>query len=73
MLLIGSFSLSGGLLLLLLLQTIGVICFVCKNRSRKNAVKKDVNPLYGADNAEDAVEENNRSVSNSENYDYMGV
>ena len=46
MLLIGSLSLSGVLLLLLVLQTIGVICFVRKNRSRKNAVKKDVNPLY---------------------------
>ena len=73
MLLIGSLSLSGVLLLLLVLQTIGVACFVRKNRSRENVVKEDVNPLYGADNAEDAAEENNRRVSNSENYDYMGV
>ena len=73
MLLIGSFSLSGVLLLLLVLQTIGVVCFVRKNRSRKNAVKKDVNPLYRADNKEDAAEENNKRVSNIENYDYMGV
>ena len=73
MLLIGSFSLSGVLLLLLVLQTIGVVCFVRKNRSQENAVKKDVNPLYRADNKEDAAEENNKRVSNIENYDYMGV
>ena len=73
MLLIGSFSLSGVLLLLLVLQTIGVVCFVRKNRSQENAVKKDVNPLYRADNEEDAAEENNKRVSNIENYDYMGV
>ena len=72
MLLIGSFSLSGVLILLLILQT-RVVCFVRKNRSQENAVKKDVNPLYRADNEEDAAEENNKRFSNIENYDYMGV
>jgi len=72
-LLIGSLSLSGVLLLLLILQTIGVGCFVCKTRAQTAAFKKDINPVYGADNEADAAEENDKRVSNAENYDYMGA
>ena len=63
---------SAALFLLLLLQTTGVVCFVCKvKRARKNAFKKDVNPLYGVDyEMEDAHK--NQSTSSDQNYDYMG-
>jgi len=65
-LLIGFISLSGVLLLLLILT---VVCFVSKTRSRTNAAKTDINPVYGADNEADAAKENNRRVSNAVNYD----
>jgi len=68
-LLIGFISLSGVLLLLLILT---VVYFVCRNRSRTNAAKTDINPVYGADYEADAAKENNRRVSNADNYDYMG-
>jgi len=71
-LLIGFISLSGVLLLLLILLTIGVGCFVCKTRAQTAALKKDINPVYGAENEAEAAEENIKRVSNAENYDYMG-
>ena len=71
-LLIGFISLSGVLLLLLILQTFGVVCFVCKTRAQTAAFKKDINPVYGADNEAEAAEENDKRVSNAETYDYMG-
>jgi len=71
-LLIGSLSLSGVLLLLLILQTIGVAFFVCKTRAQTAAFKKDVNPVYGADYEAEAGGGNDKRVSNAENYDYMG-
>jgi len=64
--------LSGVLLLLLILQTIGVACFVCKTRAQTAAFKKDINPVYEAENEAEAAEENIKRVSNAENYDYMG-
>jgi len=65
-LLIGFISLSGILLLLLILT---VVYFVSRNRSRTNAAKTDINPVYRADNEADAAKENNRRVSNAVNYD----
>ena len=69
-LLIGFISLSGVLLLLLILLTIGVVCFVCKTRAA--AFKKDINPVYGADYEAEAAGGNDKRVSHAENYDYMG-
>ena len=71
-LLVGFISLSGVLLLLLILLTIGVVCFVCKTRAQTAAFKKDINPVYGADNEAEAAEKNDKRVSNAETYDYMG-
>ena len=51
----------------------GVACFVCKTRAQTAAFKKDINPVYGADNEADAAEENDKRVSDTENYDYMGA
>ena len=63
--------LSSILLVLLLLQTIGVVWFICKvKRSQKNAIKKDVNPLYGDDY--EMGGDNNQRASADQNYDYMG-
>ena len=65
-------SVSAVLFLLLLLLTIGVVWFVCKvKRSQRNAIKKDVNPLYGVD-YETEGGDNNQRASADENYDYMG-
>ena len=71
-LLIGFISLSGVLLLLLILLTIGVVCFVCKTRAQTAAFKKDINPVYGADYEAEAAGGNDKRVSHAENYDYMG-
>ena len=62
-------ALASVLFILLLLQTIGLVWFVRKfNRSRRKAIKRDLNPLYGVDgNGED-----NQRASADQNYDYMG-
>ena len=68
-LLIGSLTLSGVLLLLLIIQTIGVICCVCKTRSEKFAAKEDENPMYGVDYEADA-DVSDKRTSKTENYYY---
>ena len=61
-------SATGVLLLLLLLQTIGVVWFIWKAKSsRRKAIKKDINPLYGVE-----YETEDRRTSADQNYDYMG-
>ena len=68
-LLIGSLSLSGVLLLLLIIQTIGVICGVCKTKSHTIAAKEDENPMYGVDYEADA-DVSDKRASKTENYYY---
>ena len=68
-LLIGSLSLSGVLLLLLIIQTIGVICCVCKTKSQTIAAKEDENPMYGVDYEPDA-DVSDKTASKTENYYY---
>ena len=68
-LLIGSLSLSGVLLLLLIIQTIGVICCVCKTKSQTIAAKEDENPMYGVDYEADA-DVSDKTASKTENYYY---
>ena len=68
-LLIGSLSLSGVLLLLLIIQTIGVICCVCKTKSQTIAAKEDENPMYGVDYEADA-DVSDKRASKTENYYY---
>ena len=59
--------------LLLILQTIGVAVFIYKVKSTaRNAVKKDINPIYGVEDEEEAEDKNLRSDSLEESYDYMG-
>jgi len=61
-------SATGVLLLLLLLQTIGVVWFIWKAKSsQRKVIKKDINPLYGFD-----YETEDRRTSADQNYDYMG-
>ena len=71
-LVIGLATLSGILLLLLL----GVIYLIYKMWSTaRNAIKRDVNPLYGIDyEGEEAETEDPRpnSVNVDHQYDYMG-
>ena len=72
-------ALSGILLLLL----IGAVTFICKTQSStRNSIKKDVNPLYyeyyedveakGKKDATKAKNEDPRSNSVDQHYDYMG-
>ena len=68
-LLIGSLTLSGVLLLLLIIQTIGVICCVRKTKSQTNAAKEDENPMYGVDYEADA-DVSDKGTSKTENYYY---
>ena len=68
-LLIGSLTLSGVLLLLLISQTIGVICCVCKTKSQTIAAKEDENPMYGVDYEADA-DASDKTASKTENYYY---
>ena len=69
---IGLATLSGVLLLLL----VGVVYLIYKMWSTaRNAIKKDVNPLYGIDyEGEEAETEDPRpnSVTVDHQYDYMG-
>ena len=71
-LLIGSLTLSGVLLLLLISQTIGVICCVCKTKHQRIAAKEDENPMYGVDYEADAdvSDKSHKTASNTENYYY---
>merc|ERR1711951_310799 len=71
-LLIGSLSLSGVLLLLLIIQTTGVICCVCKTKSQKIVAKEDENPMYGVDYEADAdvIDKSHKTASNTENSYY---
>ena len=68
-LLIGSLTLSGVLLLFLIIQTIGVICCVCKTKSQTIAAKEDENPMYGGDYEADA-DVSDKTASKTENYYY---
>ena len=65
-LLIGCFSLAGVVVLLLALQIIGMVCFVCKNRAKteKRKIKTDINPDYetGGSDCDKRI---------SADYDYM--
>ena len=67
---IGLATLSGVLLLLL----VGVIYLIYKMWSTaRNAIKRDVNPLYGIDyEGEEAETEDPRPHSVDHQYDYMG-
>ena len=71
-LVIGLATFSGVLLLLL----VGVIYLIYKMRSTagaRNAIKRDVNPLYGIDyEGEEAETADPRPHSVDHQYDYMG-
>ena len=68
--LISSVSLSGALLLLLLLQTIGLVCFKCKNttKTKTKMIKRGATHIeyetYATDNDDD-----DKRISTD--YDYM--
>ena len=65
-------SASAVLLVLLLLQTIGVVWFVWRAKSsRREAIKRDINPLYGVEYEMEGGERGART-STEQNYDYMG-
>ena len=65
-------SASAVLLILLLLQTIGVVWFVWRAKSsRREAIKRDINPLYGVEYEMEGGERDART-SAEQNYDYMG-
>ena len=76
-LVIGLACSSGVLLSLLIVQTIGVICFIVRVKtSRRNALKKDVNPIYGIEDEGDVnlikdKEEMAKRNSDDQQYDYM--
>ena len=81
-LVIGLACSTGVLLSLLIVQTIGVICFVVRVKtSRRNALKKDVNPIYGIEDEGETVnkdvnpikdkEEMAKRNSEDQQYDYM--
>jgi len=64
-------GIAGLLLLLLVLETIGITCFICKVKSSaRRAIKRDVNPLYGVDYEDQ--DDKNRQSNSVDNYDYMG-
>ena len=66
-LLIGCFSLAGVVVLLLALQIIGMVCFVCKNRAKtekRKIIKTDNNPDYETEGSD-----NEKRIS--ADYDYM--
>ena len=70
-LLIGCLSFAGVVVLLLMLQIIGMVCFVSKNRAKtekRKIIKTDINPVYGEDCETDGGDNNHR-ISND--YDYM--
>ena len=61
-------SSTGVLLLLLIAQTVGVICFIWKAKaSARKAIKTDVNPIYGIEDEGRGAERN----SVDQQYDYM--
>ena len=65
-------SASALLLILLLLQTIGVVWFIWRSKSlRREAIKRDINPLYGVEYEMEGGERDART-SAEQNYDYMG-
>ena len=65
-------SASGVLLLLLLLQTIGVVWFIWKVKSsQRKIIKKDINPLYGVEYEMEGGGDRDVRTS-ADNYDYMG-
>ena len=76
-LVIGLACSTGVLLSLLIVQTIGVICFIVRVKtSRRNALKKDVNPIYGIEDEGDVnpikdKEEMAKRDSDDQQYDYM--
>ena len=55
--------------MLLISQTIGVICCASKTKSEINAAKEDENPMYGVDYEADAGVSDKRA-SKTENYYY---
>ena len=75
-------SSTGVLLLLLIAQTVGVICFIWKAKaSARKAIKTDVNPIYGIEDEGETVnkdvnpikdkEETEKRNSDDQQYDYM--
>ena len=70
-------SSTGVLLLLLIAQTVGVICFIWKAKaSARKAIKTDVNPIYGIEDEGDVnpikdKEEMAKRNSDDQQYDYM--
>ena len=69
-LLIGCLSLAGVVLLMVLLQTLGLVNFMCKRRAKRKRkiIKTDVNPDYGVDYETDGGDNDKRI---STDYDYM--
>ena len=70
-LLIGCLSLAGVVLLMVLLQTIGLVNFMCKKRAKigkRKIIKTDKNPDYGVDYETDGGDNDKRI---STDYDYM--
>ena len=67
------FSGIGVLSLLLVLLIVGVAVFIYKVKtSARNAIKKDINPLYGVDYEGEADDQNPRPMSAEQSYNYMG-
>ena len=67
------FSGIGVLSLLLVLLIVGVAVFIYKVKSSaRNAIKKDINPLYGVDYEGEADDQNPRPMSAEQSYNYMG-
>ena len=70
-LLIGCLSLAGVVVLLVVLQTIGLVNFMCKKRAKtkkRKIIKTDINPDYGEDYETDGGDNDKRISSD---YDYM--
>ena len=65
-------SASAVLLILLLLQTIGVVWFIWRAKSsRREVIKRDIDPRYGVEYEMEGGERDART-SAEQNYDYMG-
>ena len=62
---------AGVVVLLVVLQTIGLVSFMCKRRAKtrkRKIIKTDINPDYGVDYETDGGD-NDKRVSTD--YDYM--
>ena len=67
---VGLIASTAVLLGLLVVQTIGVVCFVWKVKTAaKKYIKEDVNPIYGIE--DERKKEDQRNSSEEQHYDYM--